>query len=265
VSEHGIFAADGEVWRKQRKMASHIFSVGNFRTHVQKTVQNDLDILMRLADDAQRKGATVNLPDVFFRFTLDTFATMAFSADLACLPTKVDDLEKEVEFAVAFDYAQTVVNWRFFNPVWQALEMVSATGRKMRSSIKVLRKTCFDIIDKRLAAQASGAASGAVGSQGKDLLQLFMDQGLGREDLLPVVLNFIIAGRDTTAQALAWAFLELRNQPQVVAKIRAEAEAHIGDRLMEYDDLKNMVYTQAVFCEVLRLHPSVPKNVSVCE
>ncbi len=263
VSHHGIFAADGEVWKKQRKMASHIFSVGNFRTHVQKTVQNDLGILRKLLDDASKSGSAVNLPDVFFRFTLDTFGEMAFSADLNCLPTEVAGLKKSVAFADAFDFAQTVMNERFFNPLWSLTEPFSAKGRRMRSSIKVLRKTCYEIIDKRIEAQSSGAAAGAVGSGGKDLLQLFMDQGLSREDLLPVVLNFIIAGRDTTAQALSWAFLELHKYPEVAKKIKAEADEVLGDRLMEYDDLKSMVYTQAVFLETLRLWPSVPKNVKV--
>jgi len=35
MGHHGIFVADGEPWKRQRKMASNIFSVGNFRSHVQ--------------------------------------------------------------------------------------------------------------------------------------------------------------------------------------------------------------------------------------
>lgn len=265
LSAHGIFAADGEVWKKQRKMASHIFSVGNFRTHVQKTVQNDLDILMRLAADASKSGARINLPDVMFRFTLDTFGEMAFNANLSCLPETTAGLQEDVPFATAFDYAQQVMVERFFDPFWRVTELFSAQGRQMRRSVKVLRKTCYDIIDRRLANQQSGNTMGAVDSkEGKDLLQLFMDMGLSREELLPVVLNFIIAGRDTTAQALSWAFLELHKRPDIVRKIREEAARVIGtDRHMEYDDLKSMPYTNAVFYEVLRLYPSVPKNIKV--
>ncbi|KDN47759.1 cytochrome P450 [Tilletiaria anomala UBC 951] len=264
LSEHGIFAADGQVWKKQRKMASHIFSVGNFRTHVQKTVQSDLELLMKLAKDAADSGTRLNLPDVMFRFTLDTFGEMAFNANLNCLPTETKGLQEEVPFATAFDFAQQVMVERFFDPFWRFTECFSAQGRQMRRAVKVLRKTCFEIIDKRLANQASGMSMGAVDNkEGKDLLQLFMDMGLQRDELLPVVLNFIIAGRDTTAQALSWAFLELHKHPDIVKKIREEASRVIGDRFMEYDDLKRLPYTNAVFYEVLRLYPSVPKNIKV--
>lgn len=81
---------------------------------------------------------------------------------------------------------------------------------------------------------------------------------------MPVVLNFIIAGRDTTAQTLAWLFWELASKPDVVAKLRAEADEVLGvgdeARPMNYDDLKQMPYTHATFYEASRLHPAVPKN-----
>lgn len=66
---HGIFVADGEPWKKQRKMASHIFSVGNFRTHVQSTIQGDLETMRTLFNRSADMGVAVDLPDVFFRFT----------------------------------------------------------------------------------------------------------------------------------------------------------------------------------------------------
>lgn len=86
LSEGGIFVADGQVWKRQRKLASNIFSVGNFRTHVQHTVQSELEQLLTLAADTSKNRAWINLPDVFFRFTLEAFGMMAFGAQLGCLP-----------------------------------------------------------------------------------------------------------------------------------------------------------------------------------
>lgn len=59
---HGIFVADGEPWKKQRKMASHIFSVGNFRTHVQSTIQGDLETMRTLFNRSADMGVAVDLP-----------------------------------------------------------------------------------------------------------------------------------------------------------------------------------------------------------
>lgn len=86
LSEGGIFVADGEVWKRQRKLASNIFSVGNFRTHVQHTVHLELDQLHKLIADTSKKRVWINLPDVFFRYTLEAFGVMAFGAELGCLP-----------------------------------------------------------------------------------------------------------------------------------------------------------------------------------
>lgn len=265
LSPHGIFVADGEVWKKQRKMASHIFSVGNFRTHVQDTIQHDLSVMRQLLKSAAKTNAQVNLPDLFFRFTLSSFAVMAFSANVGCLPEDVKGMDEVVAFAANFDYAQRVMEGRFFDPLAGYKEIFSAQGRKMRRTIKELHGFCYKIIDLRMDARKRGEAQAASGKGGKDLLALFMDQQLGREELLPVVLNFIIAGRDTTAQALAWLFWEFYKNPEALEKCRAEIHEHLGSgdgyRPMGYDDMGSLVYTQACFMEALRLHPSVPKNL----
>lgn len=261
LGSEGIFVIDGQVWKRQRKMASHIFSVGNFKTYVQETIQKDSVTLNLLVEDAVKTGVKVNLADVFFRFTLSSFSQMAFSADLECLPSNVEGLKTRNQFADAFDYAQLVVDNRFIDtfPLW--LEYFNPQGAQMRKSIKILKEYCYKIIDLRLKAIESGQSVGAVDSkQGKDLLELFIEQGLGRDELLPVVLNFLIAGRDTTAQSLAWAFYRFWQHPEVVNKIRKELQEKIGDRQLTYDDMKSLPYLHAAFYEAIRLNPAVPKN-----
>lgn len=164
---------------------------------------------------------------------MSTFSQMAFSADLHCLPKDVEGLATRNEFADAFDYAQLVVDNRFFDPLPLALEYLNAQGARMRRSVKILHSYCYRIIDLRLAAQQSGQDKVAVDSKhGKDLLQLFIELGLTREELLPVVLNFLIAGRDTTAQSLSWAFYRFWQRPDVVEKIRKEVTEKLNDRKM---------------------------------
>lgn len=117
---HGIFASDGAIWLKQRKLASQIFSVNNFRNHVQSTVVKETQILDNLLQDASTKATLVNFPDTMFRFTLNSFALMAFDADIDCLPTKVEGLQIPNEFATSFDYAQMVMDHRILMllPKW---------------------------------------------------------------------------------------------------------------------------------------------------
>ncbi|MCO5585446.1 hypothetical protein L7F22_039379 [Adiantum nelumboides] len=107
LGEHGIFVVDGEPWKRQRKMASHIFSVGNFRTCVQQTIDSDLLKMEKLLTNVAKEKVSINLPDLFFRFTLSSFSQLAFSADVECLPETVEGLSIRNSFADAFDS----LNW----------------------------------------------------------------------------------------------------------------------------------------------------------
>lgn len=81
------------------------------------------------------------------------------------------------------------------------------------------------------------------------------DVGIARD----AVLNLIIAGRDTTAQALSWTFFHLITRGEsVLAPVRKEL-AEAGP--VDWDTWRTLTQTNAVFMEGLRLHPSVPKNL----
>ena len=87
-------------------------------------------------------------------------------------------------------------------------------------------------------------------------------------ELRDVVMNFLIAGRDTTACALSWTMYELNRHPDVKQKVLEEANKFCssGDRVLRdedytYENIGEMRYTHAVALEVLRLHPSVPVEV----
>lgn len=105
--------------------------------------------------------------------------------------------------------------------------------------------------------------------QREDLLSRFMalrdesGEPLSDSDLRDVVMSFIIAGRDTTANMLTWTFFELSRQPAIAAKLRAQLDAALPDRQPPtYSDIseQNLPYAHAVVQETLRLHPSVPKD-----
>lgn len=266
LGKHGIFVTDGASWYTQRKLASHIFSIGNFKSHVQNVVTHSIQTKFDpLLKDLSAKGSPAGFPDLMFRFTLHSFALMAFNADLQCLPAQLEGLAIKNEFATNFDLAQNVMDHRFFSvqPVW--FEWFTSEGAAMRKSIKALKRYCYKIIDARLAARGlsnekaqSDITPGVMESKGgKDLLDLFIEQGLERDDLLPVILNFLIAGRDTTAQSLAWMFFELWKNPQYVDKIRETLVPVLGSpaeqRPMEFEDHKALPYLQACFYEAVRV------------
>jgi cytochrome P450 len=68
----------------------------------------------------------------------------------------------------------------------------------------------------------------------------------------------LMAGHETTANTLAWTWYILSQTPEIEAKLHAELEEVLGGRLPTLDDVPRLVYTRAIFEEVLRLYPPVP-------
>ena len=143
----GIFVADGDEWRWQRKQAARIFSVAGFRRYVADAFADRADALLKrlaraaagdggggggasdaAAGAAASKGAAaVDLHDLMYRFTLDTFGRIGFGARLGCL-----EAHERIAFAVAFDRAQRTTNARFWTPCWRLLELLVRGGEARR-------------------------------------------------------------------------------------------------------------------------------------
>lgn len=109
----------------------------------------------------------------------------------------------------------------------------------------------YSVINKRREELARGE------THHRDLLSRFMDAHNEKDELLSdkelrdIVLNFIIAGRDTTAQALSWTFYMLLMHPRIEKKLLEEIKANISDDLASrpaelYEVIKGMTYAHAV-------------------
>ena len=67
--------------------------------------------------------------------------------------------------------------------------------------------------------------------------------------LRDIIMNFMIAGRDTTANCLSWTFHLLSQHPEVLAKLRQEIKENGLDTpgaAPSFAQLKSMRYTEAV-------------------
>ncbi len=71
------------------------------------------------------------------------------------------------------------------------------------------------------------------------------------------VMTLLIAGHETTANALAWALHLLAGHPEVRTQMAAEVRSVAGDRPLTAADYPRLRYTEAVFRESLRLYPAV--------
>ncbi|KAG0218383.1 hypothetical protein BGX33_007525 [Mortierella sp. NVP41] len=238
----GIFSADGHHWNWQRKMASNIFNVRAFRNYTSDVFVKEANVMADYLGAMADEGKTVDIHKLLYLYTLDSFGEISFGQTFGCM-NKPDE---EVEFAAAFDRLNTTVFYRIFTPGWQIFEWWSGQRKRIAKDKKIVTDFALNVIRER--------REHGYDKPQKDLLQLCMDQHgdddqpLSDEMLKDMVLNFIIAGRDTTAQALSWMFyLLFRSQtdPNVFKKLVQEVDDVLKGQVPTYESCKVMKYAEA--------------------
>jgi len=81
---------------------------------------------------------------------------------------------------------------------------------------------------------------------------------LTRQQLRNEAAVLFMAGHETTANTMAWAWYLISQDPEVEARLHEELDAVLGGRRPTLDDLKALTFTRAIIDETLRLYPPVP-------
>lgn len=251
----GIFNVDGSAWYNQRKTASVMFSHNQFKRHIWRVVQKNCDKLVHILH-SHVAGETIDIFNLMNRFTLDTIGEIGFSKTVGSLE------QADTPFMKSFDVAQQVSVLRFVYPLWQLQRFFNVGNeRGAKRHFKVLDEYSTAVVrDLREHMHSEGSDS---------FIGLFMKDAAQKGDtynegfMKDMVLNFLLAGRDTTAQALSWCLYLLMQHRPVEQRILDELNVVCGNRDVAYDDLNNLTYLQAVINETLRLYPSVPSDSKV--
>src|SRR4030095_2248776 len=117
-------------------------------------------------------------------------------------------------------------------------------------------------IDEVLFAEmARRRAEGTAGRD--DILSLLLEardelgEGMTDRELRDQMFTLLMAGHETTATSLAWAFWHVLRHPAVIARLREDMAAVAGDGPIEPEHLARLEYLDAVVKETQRLTPVV--------
>ncbi|RVX21618.1 Alkane hydroxylase MAH1 [Vitis vinifera] len=109
----GIFNADGESWRNQRKLGQSMINNPRFHRFLAKVTYNKVEKgLVPLLDHLSEQGRVVDLQDVFQRLTFDTTCMLVTGFDTKCLSIEFP----EVPFATALEDVEEAVFYRHALP-----------------------------------------------------------------------------------------------------------------------------------------------------
>ncbi len=81
--------------------------------------------------------------------------------------------------------------------------------------------------------------------------------GMSDQQVRDECLTVMLAGHETTANALSFALWELGKHPEVQERLHRESRAVLGDRLPAAEDYGKLPYAAQVFAETIRLYPPV--------
>ncbi|KAI8976963.1 cytochrome P450 [Pilobolus umbonatus] len=261
---NGIFLANGENWKYQRKTASHIFNVSNFRDIFTEVFVKEMKVLNdHVLTKSGKYHTPIDFQEMIYKFTVDSFVHIGFGVHIDAILN-----DTPVPFAESLDYLQALMFDRLMNPFTCLVEL-SRTIHPWKKSTSAHLNTVNAFAASVIQQRRKEIENNVTGH--KDLLSHFMNttnhhgNKLSDEELRDAVINFIIAGRDTTAQALSWLFYNIMLHPRLEKKMMEEINTHITDEIEDdapsfYEAVRKMTYMHAALYESLRLYPPVPAN-----
>lgn len=271
---NGIFSADGDAWKAQRKVLAHLFTLQAFRETIADTIIANVRVLGRVLDNKMQNQEPVDFSQLCHRFTYDTFVKVGFGMDSNTLTGEQSD-----EISQALDAIIVGVQMRIMRPMlmWKLERWLGlgAQGRMMKQ-IKVFDKVAYGIVNECLrrksAAETLNVSNKVPPRKVNDIVSLFMDeyaQSSSADQVLKIDAAFLrdtgvsmlLAGRDTTALALVWCNLMLNKHREIAERICQELRSVVPrlfeDRefVPEMDQVDQLLYMEAFVRETLRLYP----------
>ncbi|KAI0754283.1 cytochrome P450 [Daedaleopsis nitida] len=274
----GLLGTLGEHHRKQRKMLNPVFSTTHMRR--MNSIFNDIGHKLQTAIEQQLKGhegpVELDMHSWISRTALELIgqAGLGYSFD-PLVEAKPDEFASAIK-----EFQPTMVELSILRRILPYLpEYGSATFRrklmemipnarvqKMKSIVDTIHRRSVEIFEekKRALEQGDKAVTHQVG-EGKDIMSILLkanmaaseEDRLPDEELIGQMSTFIMAGMDTTSNALVATLDLLAKNPDVQDKLRDEIlEASKGGDL-EYDALFSLPYLDAVCRETLRLQPTI--------
>jgi cytochrome P450 len=235
----GLLTSEAADHLRRRRMIQPVFR--------QEHIARYGDVMIAAAEDVAAgwtAGATIDVNAEMTRVALRVVGRTIFDADV----------ESEApEIAAVLDAGMRVFH-RFLLPGAELLWRLPLPATRRFNAAK----RDIDAFLERLVREHAAAAGGS------DLVSVLgrLEDGEGGRRLTDTeirdeAITLMLAGHETTAQGLTWAWYLLAQNPAAADALRAELRAVVGDRPLETADHERLPYTQAVFREALRLYPPV--------
>ncbi|KAK3987195.1 cytochrome P450 [Cladorrhinum sp. PSN332] len=264
----GVLFIEGDQHKTARKRLNPLFAGTNVKRML-PLFQQKAGEMARWFDtrlDANGEG-TFDITSAYHRMTIDIIGIAVFGVELGNL-SSTDKEEKRWDFlpcysmlfeqsplsaVITFINAAVPVRWI---PVKANRDFVGASKQVRKMTTEVVRNRIREVNEKSQFGTASG---------GNDLLTMMIEdvwnfrqgEGLGEDYIVDEMLTFLLAGHETSANALLWATYAMAVRPDVQDKVRAdivslfEADPH---KVPTMGEVESLPYLNNFLKEVLRVY-----------
>ena len=222
---NGLMTSEPPLWHTQRRLIQPAFHRASIAARVPHMVAANQRLAARW-EQAARRGETINLTQDMSEVTLDVVLRALFGVDF----DRVAGRDGGNPFAMLTQ--ETGRNLQFAYAFRQLTKLVHAEMARRRSDPAErddILQAMLDARDRRTGAPMSD------------------------RQVVDEVLTLIVAGHETTASALNWAWYLLALHPKADAAVHAEAATAITDPA--YADVERFVHARQVLDEAMRLYP----------
>ena len=237
----GLLTSEAPLWLRQRRLMAPMFHRQRVAEFGATMVESTLKMLDRWTSHASQ-GEPLDVCNEMARLTLEIVARVLFKVEI------------EGDRAGEIGHDVTVTNERLgqFDLGMMLPWLPTRRNRRFRRAVRSLDAIIAGIVaDHRNDAQDRG-----------DLLSLLLaarDEETGEtmsdQQIRDEVLTLILAGHETTANALAWTWYLLSQNPESEAKLHAELAEVLEGRPPTVADLPKLRYASMVIDEAMRLYP----------
>ena len=238
---NGLLTSEGEFWRRQRKLSNPAFHRESIVRYAEFTIEEAARML-----EGWRDGETRNVHNDMMNVTLRIVLRSLFGSEL-------DETMRAIEPALE----AIMLSSSGFISIMSYLGVPSRTRRRYFQAVTQIDEVVYALIARgRERLRAGQCTEGP-----RDFLTLLLeardDDGNAMTDqqLRDEVITLLLAGHETTALALSWAWYLLAQDPRAEERLHQELATVLGGRLPRASDLPNLVYTERVIRETLRLYP----------
>lgn len=232
----GVLTTEGEQHQRQRKMLQPAFHKKRIASYAESVSEYVIDMASSWTD-GEVYQINQEMMDLTLRVIVKTMFGVDVKGELRGVTQAVNDIIEKTASNLL-----SPVPFPDFVPTEQ--------NRKYRKGVKTLDELADELI-----------IFGQKERQEDNLLSMLLEaryengEPISRKEIRDQVVTIVIGGHETTANLLTWVWYLLAKHPHIEEQLHKELDAVLRGCIPRFDDIPNLVYTNQIIQEALRLYP----------